>query len=84
MVERTQPIEPPAARYYRHRIGEIELIALSDGGLNYPTSMILGNVPREAASQYNLPEKQIFIPYTILLVKKKDEFVLIDVGAGDL
>jgi glyoxylase-like metal-dependent hydrolase (beta-lactamase superfamily II) len=46
--------------------------------------MILGNVPREAASQYNLPEKQIFIPYTILLVKKKDEFVLIDVGAGDL
>ncbi|MGD9145894.1 MAG: MBL fold metallo-hydrolase [Anaerolineae bacterium] len=72
------------ARSYRHRIGEVELIALSDGGLNYPSAMIFGNVPPEAASQYNLPEKQVLIPYTILLVKKEDGFVLIDVGAGDL
>lgn len=84
MVERTQPVEPPVARSYRHRIGEVELIALSDGGLNYPSAMIFGNVPPEAASQYNLPEKQVLIPYTILLVKKEDGFVLIDVGAGDL
>jgi glyoxylase-like metal-dependent hydrolase (beta-lactamase superfamily II) len=62
----------------------VELIALSDGGLNYPSAMIFGNVPPEAASQYNLPEKQVLIPYTILLVKKEDGFVLIDVGAGDL
>jgi glyoxylase-like metal-dependent hydrolase (beta-lactamase superfamily II) len=62
----------------------VELIALSDGGLNYPTAMIFGNVPPEAASQYSLPEKQVFIPYTILLVKKADRLVLIDVGAGDL
>jgi glyoxylase-like metal-dependent hydrolase (beta-lactamase superfamily II) len=83
-VERTQLGEPPVARFYQHRIGEVELIALSDGGLNYPTAMILGNIPPEASAQYHLPQKQIFVPYTILLVKKDDTLVLIDVGAGDL
>ncbi len=83
-MEGTRPVEPPAARFYRHRIGEVELIALSDGGLNYPAAMILGNVPPEGVAAYNLPEKQIFIPYTILLVKTKDKLLLNDVGAGDL
>jgi glyoxylase-like metal-dependent hydrolase (beta-lactamase superfamily II) len=76
--------EPPTAQFYKHRIGEVELIALSDGGLNYPTAMILGNVPAEGVAFYNLPEKQMFIPYTILLIKRKDNLVLNDVGAGDL
>jgi glyoxylase-like metal-dependent hydrolase (beta-lactamase superfamily II) len=84
MVPETRLMEPPAARFHRHRIGEVELIALSDGGLNYPASMILGNVPPEAATRYNLPEKQIFISYTILLVKTDDKLVLNDLGAGDL
>ena len=84
MVERTRLMEPPAAQFHKHRIGEVELIALSDGGLNYPTAMIFGNVPPEGTSQYNLPEKQIFIPYTILLVKTEDKLLLNDVGAGDL
>jgi glyoxylase-like metal-dependent hydrolase (beta-lactamase superfamily II) len=84
MVEGKQRREPPAAQFYRHWIGEVELIALSDGGLNYPTAMILGNVPPEVVAQHHLPEKQMFIPYTILLVKKGDKRVLMDVGAGDL
>jgi glyoxylase-like metal-dependent hydrolase (beta-lactamase superfamily II) len=84
MVKRIQPTEPPEARFYRHAIGEIELVALSDGGLNYPTAMILGNVPPEGIAQYGLPEKQIYIPYTILLVKTEDKLLLMDVGAGDL
>lgn len=84
MAEGKRRMEPPAARFYKHRIGEVELIALSDGGLNYPTAMIIGKVPPEAASQYNLPETQIFMPYTILLVSMKDTLVLTDVGAGDL
>jgi glyoxylase-like metal-dependent hydrolase (beta-lactamase superfamily II) len=84
MVEGTQLMEPPAAQFYKHQIGEVELIALCDGGLNYPTAMILGNVPPEGVALYNLPEKQIFIPYTILLVKTEGKLVLNDVGAGDL
>lgn len=84
MVEGTLSMEPPAAQFYKHRIGAVELIALSDGGLNYPTAMIFGNVPPEGVSQYNLPEKQVFMPYTILLVKTEDRLLLNDVGAGDL
>ena len=76
MVEGTQ--------FYKQKIGEYELIALSDGGLNYPTAMIFGQVPPEGTSQYNLPEKQMFLPYTILLVKTEDKLLLNDVGAGDL
>ena len=84
MVEGTRVTGPPAAQFYRQRMGEVELIALSDGGLNYPTAMIFGKVPPEGVSQYNLPETQVFISYTILLVKTKDNLVLNDVGAGDL
>ncbi len=84
MAEGTQLTEPPAAQFYKHKIGAYELIALSDGGLNYPGAMILGNVSTEGLAQYSLPEKQIFIDYTILLVKAGDTLVLNDVGAGDL
>jgi len=83
MVGGIQLKEPPAAQFYKHRIGEVEFIAISDGGLNYPTAMILGNVPPEGVALYNLPEKQMFIPYTILLVKTDGKLVLNDVGAGD-
>jgi glyoxylase-like metal-dependent hydrolase (beta-lactamase superfamily II) len=74
----------PVAQFYRHSIGEVELIALSDGGLNYPAATFFGNIPAEAVAQYGLPAAQIFSPYTILLVKTTDGLVLNDVGAGDL
>ena len=83
MAERAL-VEPPAAQFYKHTIGEVELIALSDGGLNYPTAMILGQVPPEGISQYNLPGKQTFLSYTILLIKTEGKLLLNDVGAGDL
>jgi len=79
-----QPKEPPVAHFYRHKVGEVELVALSDGGLNYPAPVILGNVPPDGAAAYHLPETQIFIWYTILLVQTPDGLLLNDVGAGDL
>jgi len=79
-----QPKEPLEARFYRHQVGEVELVALSDGGLNYPAPVILGNVPPNGAAAYHLPERQIFIWYTILLVQTPDGLLLNDVGAGDL
>ena len=84
MAEGTPFVDTPVAQSYKHRVGAVELIALSDGGINYPAAMILGNVPPEGVSQYNLPEKQIFLPYTILLIKTEDGLLLNDVGAGDL
>jgi glyoxylase-like metal-dependent hydrolase (beta-lactamase superfamily II) len=84
MMKENQPLEPPVAQFYRHRIGDYELMALSDGGINYPAAMIFGNVPPEGASRYDLPKRQVFIAYTLLLVRTKDRLVLNDVGAGDL
>jgi glyoxylase-like metal-dependent hydrolase (beta-lactamase superfamily II) len=84
MAEGMQLREVPTPRFYRHQVGELELIALSDGGLNYPTAMILGKVPAEVVARYNLPAQQIFIPYTILLIKMDGRLLLNDVGAGDL
>jgi len=46
--------------------------------------MILGQVPPERVVRYNLPEKQIFLPYTILLIGAQGKLLLNDVGAGDL
>ena len=36
MMEGTRSMEPPAAQFYTQRVGEVELIALSDGEINYP------------------------------------------------
>ena len=84
MKTANQPLEPPTAQFHRQVIGEAELIALSDGGINYPAAMIFGNVPPEDATRYNLPERQLFVPYTLLLVRMGRNLVLCDVGAGDL
>ena len=70
-------------RFYKTEVGDCELIALSDGGLNYSASMIFGNVPKEEASELGLPERQVLIPYTILLIRTADRALLVDVGAGD-
>ena len=84
MLKGNERVEPPEAQFYTHRLGEVELVVLSDGGLNYPFDTILGNVPAEAISSYNLPQKQIFIWYTILLARAGGKLLLMDVGAGDL
>jgi glyoxylase-like metal-dependent hydrolase (beta-lactamase superfamily II) len=79
-----QPLGPPAAQFYRQAIGGVELVALSDGGINYPAAMIFGNVPPDGVLRYNLPQRQVFVPYTLLLVRTGRNLVLCDVGAGDL
>ena len=83
MKEETLITEPPEPQFCKKQVGEFELIALSDGGLNYSAAMILDNIPPEVASQYNFPEKQIFVPYTILLIKTNGTLLLCDVGAGE-
>ena len=75
--------KPPEPQFFKKQMGEVELIAISDGGLNYSIDMILDKIPQDRASQYNFPEKQIFIPYTVLLIKTNDTLFLCDVGAGE-
>jgi hypothetical protein len=69
MVQVFQYLEAPEPRSHRQTVGQYELVALSDGALNYPTRMIFGNVPDEAAAQLGLPSAQVTVPYTILLVE---------------
>jgi glyoxylase-like metal-dependent hydrolase (beta-lactamase superfamily II) len=84
MKTKNQLQEPPVAQFHRHVIGDLELIALNDGGINYPAAMIFGNVPAEGAVRYALPDHQLFLPYTLLLVRSGRSLTLCDVGAGDL
>jgi glyoxylase-like metal-dependent hydrolase (beta-lactamase superfamily II) len=81
--EKTLAGQVPEAQFFRRKIGPFEILALSDGGLNYPAPMILGNVPASQAALRNLPDKQVFIWYTIMLIKAGDRLLLNDVGAGD-
>ena len=83
MPEKDLAPEVPKAQFFRREIGPYEILALSDGGLNYPSPMILGNVPAAEAALRNLPEEQVFIWYTIMLIKAGDKLFLNDVGAGD-
>lgn len=79
-----QQLAPPVAQFHKQVLGQVELIALSDGGINYPAAMIFGNVPPEDGAHYDLPERQVFLAYTLLLIKKGCSLTLCDVGAGDL
>ena len=69
MKSGTQIVGLPAAQFFRQVIGEVELVALNDGGINYPAAMIFGNVPPEERNTIRPAERQLFIPYTLLLVK---------------
>lgn len=86
MVEITQRVEPPAAEFYMLRIGEFELIALGDGGWDYPLANFFPDVPREqlqaALGQYNLTVECVTTPYTYLCVNTGHHAVLVDMGAG--
>ena len=82
-MKSTQQTDTPIARSHTLALGDFELIALSDGGVNYPAPMILGNVPPREAENRGLPTKQLFVPYTILLIRTGEQNILVDVGAGD-
>ena len=78
-----KPGEPPGARIHTETLGEIKLVSISDGGINYPAKMIFGNVPSDQAECLGVPEKQVFVQYTIQLIQTPDRLILVDVGAGD-
>lgn len=73
---------------YQFRLGEFEGYCLSDGSLNYRPEMLFANVPREELQglmrMSNLPTEYVTTPYTCLLLRRGDQLVLIDTGAGSL
>ncbi len=74
--------------YYRLKIGELEAVALSDGGFDAPADAspfavgeAAGSVARglEAAL---LPSGSVNVPFNILLVRVGGQLVLVDAGCG--
>jgi glyoxylase-like metal-dependent hydrolase (beta-lactamase superfamily II) len=74
--------------HYRLKIGELEAIALSDGGFDAPADAspfavgeAAGSVARglEAAL---LPSASVHVPFNVLLVRVGGQLVLVDAGCG--
>jgi len=76
--------------YYRFQIGEIEAIALTDGGLDSPLSGMKwwAGVPDKEVSDalqaaFESPS-EIRLSFTVLLLKLGNDLVLVDSGCGPL
>jgi hypothetical protein len=79
MLEGTLSMEPPAAQSCRHRIGAVELIALSDGGLNYPTpGHVMVSVSAGDQTVYNIGD----VVVDPLFVEHPEWAPAIDIDAG--
>lgn len=74
--------------FYRFRIGQLEAIALSDGGIVAPTDSVWTGASREnigeALEAAVMPTNQIELPFSVLLIRFGSELVLIDSGSGPL
>lgn len=86
----TPTLSGPQVAFYRFRIGDIEALALSDGGFAVPPADSPFGVgePREkiaeALDAALLPADKVHVPFTVLLVRIGGELILVDTGAGAL
>ena len=83
----TTPKQAPA--FYRMKVGDIELTAISDGYGVYPKiDGFVRNAPNEAVSaalaEHFEPSDRVVIPVTTLVVNTGGKLVLIDTGNGDM
>lgn len=78
----------PQAGYYRFKIGEVEALALQDGGLTPPPDQGpfgVGEQPGAVAAALDaalLPTDRLHLAFNVLLVRLGTQLVLIDSGAG--
>lgn len=76
-----------APSYYRLKLGDYEITALSDGTAQLPMSKIYRNITEEDAETYlqaHFQAGSAEISVNAYLVNTGDRLVLIDAGAGDL
>ncbi len=76
--------------YYRFQIGEIDAVALTDGGLEAPLANMKwwkGVPDKEVSDALQAafePPTEIRLTFTVLLLKLGDQLVLVDSGCGPL
>lgn len=78
-----------APSYYRSKVGDIEITAISDGYGTYPKidGFVKNATPdavQAALAEGYMPTDRVQIPYTTLVVNTGGKLVLIDTGNGDL
>lgn len=76
------------AGYYRFKVGEVEALALFDGGFSAPADASpfaagepAGSVAAGLAEAW-LPVEQVQVHFNVLLVRTGGELLMIDAGAG--
>ena len=84
-----QPAAPAQAPgFYRYRVGDIEVTAVTDGtAIRQPLDNFIRNAPlpevKQALSDAFLPDDKLTIPFTTLVLRTGGKLVLIDSGNGD-
>ena len=78
-----------APAFYRSKIGDIEITAISDGYGTYPKidGFVKNATPeavQAALAEQFLPTDRVQIPFTTLVVNTGGKLVIIDTGNGDL
>ena len=75
-----------AAGFYRLRVGEFEVVVLSDGFFELPTDSIATNAPAEERQAYlearSIPLDKFPLQASPLLIDTGDRLVLVDAGVG--
>ena len=76
-----------APGYFRFRVGDMQVTAISDGVAVRPSEGLVPNAPvgamQQALSRRFLPTDKITISFTTLVVNTGSKLVLIDTGNGD-
>jgi glyoxylase-like metal-dependent hydrolase (beta-lactamase superfamily II) len=77
-----------APGFYRYRVGDIEVTAISDGFASRPLDGFIPNAElaavRQALDDAFLPNDRATIPFTTLVLNTGGRLVMIDSGNGDL
>ena len=75
-------------QYYEFNIGDLECIAINDGGFTGNESLLFANAPQDALQQtlnrYGLNGDQLKSTWTCLLVKTPEHIVLLDTGGNNV
>jgi glyoxylase-like metal-dependent hydrolase (beta-lactamase superfamily II) len=74
--------------FSRFKVGSVECVALSDGSFTYPAGNFFPGVAPDllaaAFGSSGAPPDQITSPYTCLVVREDDGWVLVDTGAAGM
>jgi glyoxylase-like metal-dependent hydrolase (beta-lactamase superfamily II) len=85
LAQTARPAMPRNTGIYRFKLGNFNLISISDGTLNPPAALFAGNATPEelkAVLQQSFQEETLTVDCNVLLVDTGQNKVLIDTGSG--